>query len=235
MTTLFLCLFVLYLLYAVIANRTEQDGAPRKQSKLTLFLQSPVFLLSVWMGVEQGVVSRDLVSPIMIGAGLLLGHLVFGVSLLVTHRELRESTEHVLDLGALWRFLVENPNLLFRFLAVSLTEELIYRVAAQPMLIAATGNAVAGILVTAAAFSVIHWHFFRNPVIQSAEFLAFALLLGCLYHWTGSFSLVVTIHTVRNLEIVYLEYLVKLSEVGDEQQAMQAVEAQYVRQSAESQ
>jgi membrane protease YdiL (CAAX protease family) len=233
-TLVFLFFFVLYLLHALAANRAEVDGAPRAPSRLTLLLQSPLFFSALYLGYHEGLLSRDLVSPLSIGGGLLLGHLFFGLSLLITHRELRDASEHVLDWGALWRFLVENPSLLFRFLAVSITEELIYRVAAQPLFTAWTGSALVGIGLVAVVFAVIHWHFFRNPVIQSAEFLGFAILLGVLYHWTGSFSLVVTIHTVRNLEIVYLEYLVKLSELGDEEQAMREVEAQYVRHGAES-
>jgi len=43
-------------------------------------------------------------------------------------------------------------------------------------------------------------------VVDSVELLAFSLLLGFLYHATGSFMLVVMIHTVRNIEIVYFDH-----------------------------
>jgi membrane protease YdiL (CAAX protease family) len=89
---------------------------------------------------------------------------------------------------------------------VSLIEELIYRVAAQGVLLAMTGSPWIAIGVTALLFSMVHRHFFYNHVVDSLEFLAFSLLLGVLYHVTGSFMLVVMIHMVRNIEIVYFDH-----------------------------
>lgn len=233
MTIAFLAVFVVYLLHALVVNYRAQAEAPRVRDRLTLALQSPLFLFALYLGFHQGIVSRDLVSPLHIMAGLLLGHALFGLSLLVTHQELHDAAAHMLDFGALWRFLVESPGIIFRFLLVSATEEIIYRVAAQPLLWRLTESATAAIVLVALAFSAVHWHFFRNPVVQSAEFLGFALLLGLLYHATGSLSLVITVHTVRNLEIVYLEYLVRLDEVGDEGEALRQIEALYVHRSVE--
>ena len=234
MTIAFAALFFLYLAQSVYANYVtepeEGEKVPVTQPRKWAFLlQSPLFVLSCILAAGYGVFSRDLVSPFYIPIGLVLGHFLFGFSLLVTHRELRDAAAHVLDWQALWHFLVENPNLLFRFVAVSFTEEIIYRAVAQPLLIGWTSSVAVGIVLTAAAFSVVHWHFFRNPFGQSLEFFAFSLLLGGLYLLTGSLSLVVVIHTVRNLEIVYLEYIIKVEELGDESRAMEALEAQYAR------
>ena len=84
-------------------------------------------------------------------------------------------------------------------------EEIIYRVAVQGALITLLGRPVAAIVIVAIVFSVVHRHFFYNHVVDSVEFLAFSLLLGGLYYWTGSLMLVVMIHTVRNFEIVYFD------------------------------
>jgi membrane protease YdiL (CAAX protease family) len=87
---------------------------------------------------------------------------------------------------------------------------------------------VAGILAVAAAFVVVHKHFFENTWHISLEFVIFALLLGGLYFWTGSFILVMVIHALRDIEIAYLEYLIKVEELGDAEQAAKAIEQAYM-------
>lgn len=131
------------------------------------------------------------------------------------------------DLASLWNFAVDSPLVLSAFFSVAVAEELIWRVAAQPLLIDLTGSAVAGVLVAAVGFSVVHKHFFRNELRVSVEFIGFALLLGVLYYWTGSLILVVVIHAVRDIEIAYVEYVIKVGELGDEKQAAREVEKAY--------
>jgi membrane protease YdiL (CAAX protease family) len=106
-----------------------------------------------------------------------------------------------------------------RFLAVSVGEEMIYRVTAQTLAIAVTKSPAAGILAVALVFSVVHRHFFRNETGQSLEFAVFAILLGVLYYWTGSLILVVVVHAVRNTEIAYLEHVLQLEETEDGESA----------------
>lgn len=223
MNAAFIALLAIYVIAALFLNRRAVPGAGGTPGFPGFALQAPLLILAIVYAWRSGVFSRDLVAPWAIGLGLAGGHVIFGLSLLVTDRNLRAAASHLLDMGALWNFLAESPALLFRMLAVSLAEELIYRVAAQGMLLEWTGSPPIAIVVVAAAFAVVHWHFFRNPPLQSAEFMGFALLLGTLYHWSGSFVLVVAIHTVRNLEILYLEYLVKLEELGDVGAALDAV------------
>lgn len=190
-------------------------------------LQTPLFVMACYFGWKRGVFSRDLVYPVSIGLGLLLGHLIFGLSLLATHRVWRDVWEHFVDLKSIARFLQENPDLLLRFFGVSLTEELIYRVSAQPMLTEWTGSPLLAIGAVAIAFSAVHKHFFRNAFWQSVEFMIFALLLGALYYWTNSLILVTVVHSLRNVESVYLEYLLKVNELGDEALALEAIEKAY--------
>ena len=229
MTTLFLVLFLLYFCYAVSANRRQKNGTRNHAPPAAIALHVPLFLVACYFGSKQGIVSRDIVSPVHIGAGLLLGHLIFGVSLFITHRKLGDTLFHFLDLRALGAFLVEIPSLIFRFLIVSITEELVYRVAAQTLLITMTGLPWFAIGLVALAFSLVHSHFLRKDVADSLEFLGFSLLLGTLYYWTGSFILVVVVHWLRNIEIVYIEYLEKVRELHDEGAALESIERCYWR------
>ena len=234
MSRAYIILLGAYVLYSLLSRRAEDDPGGSRFPLLAFLIQTPLFLMACHFGAQQGVFSRDLVSPLSIGLGLVAGHMVFGASLLVTHRVFRDAAGHFVDLASLWRFLVEVPGLLLRFLAVSFSEELLFRVAAQPILIGWTGSSVAAILLVAVAFSVVHKHFFRNAFSQSAEFLGFAILLGALYLWTNSLILVVVVHTLRNLESLYLDYLIKVDELGDEEAAMNAIEQIYLPHASET-
>lgn len=227
MRPLFFALLGVYLAYAVVTNRRPEVPAPKRAHPLTLFLQSALFLAAAYLGWRQGVFSRDLVSPVYIAAGLFIGHLVFSLGLAFTHGVPRDALEHFLDVPDLGRFLAECPTLLLRFAAVSFSEEVVYRAAAQTQLIAWTGRPMVSMLVVAVCFSAVHRHFLENTWVQAAEFLAFSVLLGALYYGTGSLSLVVVIHTVRNLESLYLEYLEKAEQCGGTNAALQELERQY--------
>ncbi|MCL4694477.1 MAG: CPBP family intramembrane metalloprotease, partial [Candidatus Hydrogenedentes bacterium] len=170
-----------------------------------------------------------------IAIGLVAGHLIFGLSLLATHLSWRDAWSHFFDFGPIWNFTMDSPVVLTRFLGVAVAEELIWRVAAQTILVSflaawmpAPAAAGVGIAVIAAAFVVVHKHFFENTWHISLEFIVFALLLGILYHATGSFILVMVIHALRDIEIAYLEYLIKIEELGDEEQAAKAIEQAYM-------
>jgi len=225
---LFSLCFAAYIVHTMLANRRD-DPAHWRFTRGMLLIQTPLFLLACYFARQHGAFSRDLVSPLHIGAGLLIGHAIFAVSLLITHGVLRDAAAHFLEVGPFLRFLAETPMLMMRFIAVSITEEIIYRAAAQPLLTAWTGRPMLAVVVVALAFAIVHKHFLKNPPVQSAEFLAFSLLLGGLYYWTNSLSLVVVVHALRNLESLYLEYLMKTEELGDAQRALNALEQTYQR------
>ncbi|MBI2426171.1 MAG: CPBP family intramembrane metalloprotease [Candidatus Hydrogenedentes bacterium] len=229
----FLIMVAVYLGYSMWLNRSAEDPLFQRSKIKTYLVQGPLFVLACVLGWRAGVFGRELVSVYYLGAGLLIGHLIFGISLLSTHRKIGDTLRVLLDLPSLWAFAVETPGLLFRFLLVSFSEELIYRVALQSTLIEMAPSSSYGVTfavgITALSFSVVHWHFFRNRILDSVEFAGFAVLLGLLYMWTQSLLLVVVIHTLRNLEIVYLEYMRQLIERGDAQSAMEAIEAHYTR------
>lgn len=233
MTPAFLVCFLAYVVHSVFSAVVRKTDAPRKPGPAAYALQTPLFLLATLIGYEYAVFSRQLVNPFWIATGLLVGHLLFALASMRMHDSWRAVLHYLVDIRGLWRFLVDHPELLFRFIAVSIAEELIYRVAAQQLLIGATHSVPGGIGIVAVAFALTHWHFLRDSWARSAEFLLFSLLLGLLYYLTGSFILVVTVHTVRNLEIVYHEYLIKLETGSPEAEALAELRVEYPERSLE--
>ena len=204
---------------AVVCCGVLKQAPRRSYYYLTAVWQGAIFLMACWWGQQQGVFSRDLISPVYLGLGLLGGHLVFGMSLLFTQGSWRDAADHFVGFGDLWDYLVENPHVLLRYVGVSVSEELIYRVAGQFLVIAWFENATCGILTVAVLFAIVHDHFFKNEIFQSVEFVAFAILLGALYYWTGSLVLIVVIHAVRNIEISLLEHCIHVQNTGNVAQA----------------
>lgn len=233
---IFIAIMAIHVVHS-LATTDYPDGEipPYRTRIIHLILQAPLFWLAVYFAHRQEVFSRELVSPFYIGVGLIAGHLVFSISLLATHLSWRDSWSHMFDFGPIWNFTMDSPVVLTRFLGVAIAEELIWRVGAQVILVEwfqrilePSAGAVAGILVAATCFVLVHKHFFKNSWHVSVEFSAFALLLGALYYWTGSFILVMVIHAMRDIEIAYLEYLIKVEELGDEQAAADAIERSYM-------
>ncbi len=225
----FLFLLAIHVVHALLVNAREDLRTNRVLRAVSMVLQSPLFLLAFLYGLALEAYSRQLVSPVYIGMGLVAGHLIFGLSLLATHRSLTDTSSHFFDFGSIWNFTVDSPIVLTRFLGVAVVEEIIWRIAAQAEFVRLTGSAAAGIVITALLFSAVHKHFFRNPFWVSVEFVAFALLLGVLYHATQSLILVIVIHAVRDIEIAYLEYLIKVEEIGDAELAARELEKTFLR------
>ena len=235
MRTAFMAFLLAYVGWAGVAalrNRLPED--PGRTSLPAMLLQTPLFLLAYWFAWRHGAFTRALVSPPAVVLGLVLGHLVFALSLFATHRVWLDTLSHLCDLRGLGRFLADNPLIMMRFFSVAVVEEIIYRAAAQPLLLDLPGGAWTAILGTALLFSLVHEHFYHNSAAGSAEFMAFALLLGLLYHVTGSLALVIMIHVMRNLESVYLEYLVLVDETGDPEEARRALNSAHTHRPTES-
>ncbi|MDP7639676.1 MAG: CPBP family intramembrane metalloprotease [Candidatus Hydrogenedentes bacterium] len=237
----FLALIAFHTLYALsrsIDKARQKDENARVHSRLNVAFQTVIFLLGARLAYDWGALSRDLLSPVAIAAGLLAGHFIFGLSLLATHSSMEDARGHFLDFGSVWDFVVEHPYVLSRFIYVGISEEIIWRGATQPALASALGwglgdgidplwPTLAAIGIVAVAFSVVHDHFFHNAPMVTAEFLGFALLLGVLYYWTGSLIMVIIIHAVRDIEIAYLEFAINVHEFGDEEKAAAEVERVY--------
>ena len=240
---IFLLLLAAHTVFAVFTNHRKGAEQNRAVRVTHILVQGPILWLAFYYGARQGVFSRQLVSPLYIGLGLVAGHAIFALSLIATQRSasdirtlLREEGFVLYDVGALWNFAVASPVVLMRFVRVGFAEELIWRVGAQTLAIQALGDLGAstpvatwgGILVVATAFSVAHKKVLTDSLSVAVEFIAFAILLGVLYHWTGSFILVTIIHALRDIEVTHLEYLAKVEELGDEAQAAQEIERAYL-------
>jgi membrane protease YdiL (CAAX protease family) len=230
--TLFLLLFAAYLFHSLWFLWRTRKGAQSPAGPLAYLLQGPLFVIAGIMAWRAGAIGRDLLHLAWMGAGLALGHFIFVLSIALTQQSMRDALSHARDLRGLFRFLKECPELMMRVFSVAFMEELIYRAAAQPLLMQISGSATAGIVLTAAVFAVVHDHFFRNPPLQSFEFFLFACILGVLYWATGSLIFTAMVHTARNLEISYLEFLLKREELGSETEAIAAVEGQHMRRRA---
>jgi len=211
------------------------DMPPTPQlSPLGALLHVPLMTIAVYYGIQEGAWNRDLVSPIHIGLGLVIGHIIFSASTLITHQSMEDAWETLKDIRDLWRFIWESPNVLSRYLTVGVGEEIIWRMAAQPMLIGLLAAFIqpayavtAGIVVIAILFTVCHDQMLRKAWPVKIEFVLFSLLLGVIYHVTGSLALVIIIHTLRDIEIVYGEFAMKVYEWGDKERALDHIERSY--------
>jgi membrane protease YdiL (CAAX protease family) len=201
----FLVMLAVHFSYSLIAAWRTRSGDGKKPDMLLLITQTPIFLLGIALAWQEGAFSRELLSPLYIALGLIGGHVIFGLSVLATYRSWRAALEMLGQLGPLWRFIVDSPMVLMRVITASVAEEVIYRAAAQPLFTRLTGSAIAGVLIVAVVFSLVHSHFFRNAPIVSVEFVAFSMALGLLYYLTANLTLVAVIHAVRNTEIHFLE------------------------------
>ena len=232
---IFWALLAAHIGYSLVTNRWRPGEQPTGTVRVVhVTMQGPLLWSAAFIGWHMGVFSRDLVSPVYIGLGLVAGHLVFGLSILATHLSLRDALAHFFDFGPMWNFAMDSPAVLTRFIGVAFAEELIWRVAGQTLAIAFLGTllpypyAVAvGVTLVAAGFVVVHKHFFENQWYVSLEFIAFSLLIGAIYLWSQSFIMVVVIHALRDIEIAYLEYLEKVEELGDEAKAAHAIDQAY--------
>lgn len=228
--TLFLLLFAGYLGETLW---TQLRGGAAKRQRLNVFrvaIQVPLFVLAAYLAVREGAIDRRLVSLIEILPGLALGHLIFVASVLATHTSLKDAWAIFIDWESLRDFFINNPYLTFRTIQISFTEEVIYRVALQSLLVLWWGP-IPAILVTAIVFTISHEHVFRNSARETAEFVAFSLLLGTLYYATTSLAIVVAIHVMRNFEIASLEFAARAHDLGSEEEAQRELDQRYRQES----
>lgn len=176
-----------------------------RRDPVGMAIQTPLFLLAAGFAWQGGALSRVLFAPAPWVLGLVLGHVIFAGSLLITHGHPRDVAEVLFGPARVIRYAVKQLDLTLRIFAVAFTEELIFREAAQHAVLIPLLGAVPGILIAAACFVAVHEHLFRNTPRGLAEFAGFALLLGVLYHALDSLALVTAVHAVRNLESSWLE------------------------------
>jgi membrane protease YdiL (CAAX protease family) len=228
--TIFLALFGVYIAETLWTQARHGAEKRRKLNALRVAVQVPLFVLGAYLAVKSGALDRRLVSLVEIIPGLVAGHVIFVASVLATHSSMRDAWEIFKDWESLRDFFVNNPHLTFRTIQISFTEEVIYRAVLQGLL-AAWWGPVPAILFAAAVFTISHEHVFRNSWRETAEFVAFSLLLGGVYYATSSLAAVVAIHVVRNFEIASLEFSARAHELDSEEEAQVELDQRYRQES----
>ena len=71
MSTLYVALLTAYVLHALLANRHGDDPPSRSTKRVGAALNTPLFLMALYLAAQQGVLGRQLVSPLHFLAGLL--------------------------------------------------------------------------------------------------------------------------------------------------------------------
>ncbi len=230
MTTAFIIIWLAYSAHALYRNLFAQ-GRPAAAGYL---LQFVLLVMALWWTAQAGLFTRALWSPVDIIAGLTLGHLLFAFSLLITHQHAGDVARHLVDFRGIGAFMKSAPELLFRFVGVCVIEELVYRAAAQDILTLRSGAPALAIIVTAMLFCVLHYHFFSNGWACAIEFFLFSLVIGVVYYYTYSLTIVTLAHLARNVESAYLEYCVLLEENEDQEEALRILSARMVSPMTES-
>lgn len=242
MSTAFWCLFGAYHAITITRNVRGREGetSERRRRGFVFWLQAPLMVTAVWIANDFGALSRDLVNPLFVALGLAIGYAVHGMSLIVTNlsKDYRGLAAGLGEYFGEWpqraRYFAQTPEVFFVLVMNSIVEETIYRGAAQPLLAHATGSPGLALTAVAVLFSAGHRHFLRGRLIESVEFLIYAFLLGGLYHWTGSLILVIVVHTVRNFELHFQKFLIKVEELGNEEEAIAAAEKELRRAAPEN-
>jgi hypothetical protein len=121
----------------------QESVRPGKPSIIGHVLQFGLLVMAILWAARLGLFSRWLWSPVDIVVGLILGHLLFSFSLLITHQHAGDVLRHSLDVRGITAFLKVSPELVFRFAGVCIIEELVYRAAAQDILAPETGTSPA--------------------------------------------------------------------------------------------
>lgn len=92
-------------------------------------------------------------------------------------------------------------NILVIALAPALFEEMFFRGTLQPLLVRATGNAHAGIIIASLLFAAIHMN-----ISQIIPMFFLALVLGYLFHYSGSIWPGILVHLCNNSLAILANY-----------------------------
>ena len=238
MIYLFAALLVIHAIQAFVGGLRRGDAgeelAVPRLSPLGAFMHVPLFIIAIVYTVQEDVWGRDLVSPLHWIVGLAMGHVLFSISVLLTHKSVSDSWETLKDVSDLVDFLINAPSVISRYVTVAFGEEVIWRMAGQTiaitifaMFLPMNAAVAAGIGVVAVMFTLAHEKVVRRSWLVGLEFILFSVAIGALYHFTGSIALCMAIHFVRDVEIVYGEYIEKVMEWNDKERAADYVDRRY--------
>lgn len=202
-------------------------------SPLGFIMHAPLLIIAIVYGVQHDLWTRDLVSPAHWMVGFIAGHLLFALAVLITHASTRDAWETLKDVRDFCSFVLNAPSVISRYVTIAFGEEVIWRMGGQSIFIALMApylgqNAVyAGIGLVALLFTLAHEKVIKRGWLVAIEFLLFSVIIGAVYHFTGSIALCMAIHFIRDLEIVYGEYVEKVHEWGDRERASDFIDRRY--------
>lgn len=214
-------LFVMYVMLEVGENLLKYNWLPKcvGVSQFALLLISIIYLFNYT------IFPRNLLFFPTWLMGILIGHLLYTLGLILTSWNL-QMVSHLISFLNILKFCFLSPLILSRTFTGAVIEEVIYRGFFQAILADYFKSYLIGILIVAIGFSLVHKHIFKSSLLQSVEFFVFSIVLGVLYYFTYDLGLVTMVHFWRNMSTNYLDYLEKIEENRDSEQAISEFEKQ---------
>lgn len=160
-----------------------------------------VLLSSRWMALFS---ERNL-HPFSFGAGLLFGHFLFLVSLLINQLSVRTGLKYGLVKipSLLWFWLSRLDVVSHYIVIVALREEILWRVTIQYI----WGNSIYAVIATAFLFTLIHIKPGKQVSVfpELFELFLFALFLGVAFWRYENFTFIVVVHAVRDVNLAWYD------------------------------
>lgn len=138
-------------------------------------------------------------NPLWLISGLLTGHLLFFVSLIINRLSLKEALKFSLPFKSIYRYYLSHKLIVRKYFFVSLYEEFLWRGTIQYLL----GSSYLAVTITAFLFTITHVRQRGNNVFEILDLLLFAFLLGLLFFCYQNILFVIILHAIRNINISY--------------------------------
>ncbi len=157
---------------------------------LALFLAGMVF---IWRALPD---FMPVMNWPLLPAYLLLGLILFTLSVMLTTRHPIRYLEAcaVIAFQASWH---AHRTALWRSMATAITEEVVWRMVLQTVLVAVVGSSIA-VIAVAFSFSCLHRKSTRGFGRCFIDLFVFSLCLGWMFHATQDILAVVIVHAMRN-------------------------------------
>jgi membrane protease YdiL (CAAX protease family) len=173
----------------------------RRLSRVNLVLRTVLLLLGVALN-WQAFRGTPPFRPLLIPLALVCGQLLYVGAVFATGLSLKEAAHAAMPSPNIAVSFVRHPVLLLQYCFFATFEEFLWRATAQPFLTLLLSNTGIAVIMTALLFTILHTKMFTHDV-EKIEFMLFSVILGLIYHLTGSLLFVVLVHLVRDLNIKF--------------------------------
>ena len=173
----------------------------RRLSRVNLVLRNVLLLLGVALN-WQAFRGTPPFRPLLIPLALVCGQLLYVGAVFATGLSLKEAVHAAVPSPNIAVSFVRHPMLLPQYCFFATFEEFLWRATAQPFLTLLISNTGIALVMTALLFTILHTKMFTHDV-EKIEFMVFSVILGLIYHLTGSLLFVVLVHLVRDLNIKF--------------------------------